>query len=93
MSGTFIEVGNFSDLDEVAMHPNRHLCSKGITLLGIPGQEPGGYAAGLRAMLRFRNQMPFDEFISDRYGLGSAEEAVLRSINPESPKVVIDPWL
>lgn len=93
VGGTFIEVGNFSDLGEVSIHPNRHLCSKGITLLGIPGQEPGGYAPGLRAMLRYRNQMPFDEFVSDRYGLGSAEDAVLRSISPESLKVVIDPWL
>jgi threonine dehydrogenase-like Zn-dependent dehydrogenase len=93
VGGTFIEVGNFSDLGDVPINPNRHLCSKGITLIGIPGQEPGAYAPGLRAMRRYQDQMPFDEFVSHRYGLQSAAEAVVRSISPDSLKVVIDPWL
>jgi threonine dehydrogenase-like Zn-dependent dehydrogenase len=92
VGGTFIEVGNFSDLGPVAIFPNRHLCSKGLTLIGIPGQEPGAYLPGLRQMARYQATIPFGEFVSHRYGLEDGEQAVLTAMSPGSLKVVIDPW-
>jgi threonine dehydrogenase-like Zn-dependent dehydrogenase len=92
VGGTLVEAGNFSDLGTVPIHPNRHLVSKGITLIGISGQEPGAYGPSLAMMQRYQDTVPFGEFISHRYGLNQAEEAVEKAISPDSLKVVIDPW-
>jgi len=92
VGGTFLEVGNFSDLGTVALAPNRHLCSKGIRLFGVSGQEPGAYGPGMRALARLARELPLDEFVSHRYPLSQAAQAVARAIDPTSLKVVIDPW-
>lgn len=91
--GTYIEVGNFSDLGTVEISPNRHLCSKGIRMIGIPGQEAGAYGPSMRQMARTLHEYPWQEFVSHRFPLDRAEEAVLTSIDAGSRKVVIDPWL
>ncbi len=91
--GTYIEVGNFSDLGTVEISPNRHLCSKGIRMIGIPGQEAGAYGPGMRQMARTLHEYPWQEFVSHRFPLDRVEEAVTTSIDPASRKVVIDPWL
>ena len=91
--GTFVEVGNFSDLGTVEISPNRHLCSKGIRMLGIPGQEAGAYGPGMRQMARTLHEYPWREFVSHRFPLERVEEAVTTSIDAASLKVVIDPWL
>ena len=91
--GMYIEVGNFSDLGTVAISPNRHLCSKGIRMIGIPGQEAGAYGPSMRQMARTLNEYPWREFVSHRFSLDRVEEAVTTAIDPASLKVVIDPWL
>ena len=91
--GTYIEVGNFSDLGTVEISPNRHLCSKGIRMIGIPGQEAGAYGPGMRQMARTLREYPWQEFVSHRFPLDRVEEAVMTAIDPGSLKVVIDPWL
>ena len=91
--GTYIEVGNFSDLGMVEISPNRHLCSKGIRMIGIPGQEAGAYGPGMRQMARTLHEYPWREFVSHRFPLDRVEEAVTTSIDAMSLKVVIDPWL
>ncbi len=90
--GTYIEVGNFSDLGTVAISPNRHLCSKGIRMIGIPGQEAGAYGPSMRQMARTLHEYPWRSFVSHRFPLERVEEAVLTAIEPGSLKVVIDPW-
>jgi threonine dehydrogenase-like Zn-dependent dehydrogenase len=90
--GTFLEVGNFSDLGDVAISPHRHLCSKGIRLIGIPGQEHGAYGPGMRQLARYRKLYPLDEFVVHRYPLEETKAAVEKSMLPDSLKVVIDPW-
>jgi L-iditol 2-dehydrogenase len=90
--GVLLEAGNFSDLGTVSISPHNHLCSKGISLLGVPGQEPHAYSPGMRQMARYRKQYPLDELVSDKFSLSEAKEAVEWAVNPGSLKVVIDPW-
>jgi L-iditol 2-dehydrogenase len=92
VGGTLVEAGNFSDLGTVAIHPNRHLCSKGITVIGVPGQEAAAYGPSMRMMAAARGRLPFDEMVSNRFPLTAVERAVQTSIDPDSLKVVIDPW-
>lgn len=90
--GLLIEAGNFSDGGEVAISPHRHLCSRGIRLMGVAGEEPGAYLPALRQLARWRSILPaIDRFVSDRYAIEDADVAMRRSIDPASRKVVIDP--
>jgi threonine dehydrogenase-like Zn-dependent dehydrogenase len=91
--GLFLEVGNFSDLGTVPVSPNRHLCSKGIRLIGIPGQEPGAYGPTLDQLARFQHEYPLADFVSHRFCLDDIDQAVRTSVEPDSLKVVVDPWL
>ena len=90
--GLLIEVGNFSDVGEVLISPHRHLCSKGIRLMGVAGEEPGAYLPAMRQLARHRSANPaIDRFVSGRYALGDADTAMRRSIDPASRKVVFAP--
>jgi Zn-dependent alcohol dehydrogenase len=87
-----VEAGNFSDLGDVAINPHRHLCSKGVRILGVGGEEPAAYGPSLRQLARYMRHYPVREFVSHRYGLDAVETAVNKAIAPDSMKVVIDPW-
>jgi len=90
--GLLIEVGNFSDGGEVLISPHRHLCSKGIRLMGVAGEEPGAYLPAMRQLARHRSANPaIDRFVSDRFALADADIAMRRSIEPSSRKVVFAP--
>lgn len=90
--GMLVEAGNFSDLGEVSISPHRHLCSKGVRIIGVGGEEPAAYGASMRQLARYMKHYPVREFVSHRYRLRDVEAAVQQSIAPDSMKVVIDPW-
>ena len=92
MSGLMVEAGNFSDLGEISLSPHRHLCAKNARILSVGGEEPAAYGPGMRQMARYQKQYPLGEFVSHRYKLRDVHAAVQKSIEPESMKVVLEPW-
>jgi len=92
VSGLLVEAGNFSDLGEIALSPHRHLCAKNVRILGVGGEEPAAYGPSLRQMLRYMRHYPLEEFVTHRYPLRDVEAAVKKSMEPESMKVVLEPW-
>jgi threonine dehydrogenase-like Zn-dependent dehydrogenase len=92
VSGLLVEAGNFSDLGEISLSPHRHLCAKNVRILGVGGEEPAAYGPSMRQMARYMNHYPLREFVTHRYGLRDVEAAVHKSMEPESMKVVLDPW-
>jgi threonine dehydrogenase-like Zn-dependent dehydrogenase len=92
VSGLLVEAGNFSDLGEISISPHRHLCSKNVRILGVSGEEPAAYGPGMRQMARYLKHYPLREFVTHKYGLRDVETAVKKSIEPESMKVVLEPW-
>jgi threonine dehydrogenase-like Zn-dependent dehydrogenase len=46
----------------------------------------------MRQMVRYMKHYPLREFVTHRYGLRDAAAAVQKSIEPESIKVVLEPW-
>jgi L-iditol 2-dehydrogenase len=90
--GMLVEAGNFSDLGEVSISPHRHLCSKGVRIIGVGGEEPAAYGPSLRQMARYMRQYPLRQFVTHRYRLAEVEAAMHRAIAPDSLKVAIDPW-
>ena len=93
VSGLLVEAGNFSDLGEISLSPHRHLCAKNVRILGVGGEEPAAYGPSLRQMLRYMKHYPLREFVTHRYALRDVEAAVKKSMEEESMKVVLEPWL
>jgi threonine dehydrogenase-like Zn-dependent dehydrogenase len=92
VSGLLIEAGNFSDLGEISLSPHRHLCAKNVRILGVSGEEPAAYGPGMRQMARYIKHYPLRDFVTHRFRLRDVEAAVKKSIEPESMKVVLEPW-
>jgi L-iditol 2-dehydrogenase len=92
LGGLLVEAGNFSDLGEVGINPHRHLCAKSVRILGVGGEEPASYGPSMRQMARYMRHYPLREFVSHRFPLREVEQAVHKSIAPDSMKVVIEPW-
>lgn len=92
ISGLLVEAGNFSDLGEISLSPHKHICAKNARILGVGGEEPAAYGPSMRQMARYMKQYPLREFVTHRYGLRDVEAAVQKSIEPESMKVVFEPW-
>ena len=87
-----MEAGNFSDLGEIGINPHRHLCSKSVRILGVGGEEPASYGPSMRQMARYMKHYPLREFVTHKYALRDVHAAMAKAIEPESMKVVMEPW-
>ncbi|MGB8321620.1 MAG: zinc-binding dehydrogenase [Candidatus Acidiferrum sp.] len=92
INGLLVEAGNFSDLGEISLSPHKHICAKNARILGVGGEEPAAYGPSMRQMARYLKHYPLREFVSHRYGLRDVEAAVHKAIEPDSMKVVLEPW-
>jgi threonine dehydrogenase-like Zn-dependent dehydrogenase len=92
VSGLMVEAGNFSDLGEISLGPHHHLCAKNVRIIAVGGEEPAAYGPSMRQMARYLKHYPLCEFVTHHYGLQSVTAAVQKSIEPESMKVVVEPW-
>lgn len=92
VGGLLVEAGNFSDLGEIGLSPHKHICAKNARILGVGGEEPAAYGPSMRQMARYMKHYPLQEFVTHRFALRDVEAAVQKSIEPESMKVVLEPW-
>ena len=89
--GLYLELGNFVDTGEVSINVHRLLCAKNVHLVGVTNHPFTGYGPSLELMRRYGHLYPFERIITHRYPLEEAEEALLRSMEPDTMKVVITP--
>jgi threonine dehydrogenase-like Zn-dependent dehydrogenase len=92
VGGLLVEAGNFSDLGEVSISPHHHLCAKNVRILGVGGEEPAAYGPSMRQMARYMKNYPLQEFVTHRYPLRDVDAALQKSVEPDSMKVVLEPW-
>jgi threonine dehydrogenase-like Zn-dependent dehydrogenase len=87
--GTVIEAGTFVDTGRTEIDPNRDICIKDITILGIGGEELGQYAPSLRLLAR--HQERFMPLITQRVGLDGVKDALELSQTGAAMKVLVSP--
>jgi Zn-dependent alcohol dehydrogenase len=92
VSGLLVEAGNFSDLGEIPLSPHSHLCAKNVRILAVGGEEPAAYGPGMRQMARYMKHYPLREFVTHRFPLREVNTAMRKAIEPDSMKVVFEPW-
>ena len=89
--GVYVEAGNFVDTGEVLLNPHRHLCAKNVRLIGMTNHPFTGYTPSMALMQRYASAFPFERFVTHEYPLAQAEEALLKSMEPDCMKVAIVP--
>jgi threonine dehydrogenase-like Zn-dependent dehydrogenase len=86
--GMYVESGNFADLGGVTLQPHL-ICAKNLRIIGIGGEAITAYVPALEAFRRYRRQYPLHKFVSHRFAIDRAEEALKLSMTDGALKVVI----
>ena len=89
--GTYIETGNFVDTGEAAINIHRHIAAKNALVIGNSNHPHTGYYRAMEMMLRYNDVFPFEKLITHTYKIDDAPEAMEKSLDPESLKVVLVP--
>jgi threonine dehydrogenase-like Zn-dependent dehydrogenase len=87
--GTVIEAGAFVDMGSVAIDPNRDVCIKDVTILGVGGEDLAHYAPSLR--LLERHAARFAPLITHRVALPEVGGALELAQTGTAMKVLVAP--
>jgi len=91
VGGVVVEAGTFVDMGPVRINPNSDICTRNVTVIGVGGETTASYMPAMRLMAANLKTMPFDEFVSHRFGLDQAQHAVELAQTNDAMKVVIAP--
>ena len=91
--GVVVESGAFVDLGAVDVNPNRDICTRSVTVIGIGGERATAYAPSLALLAANRERLPVDRIVTHRLPLEQAGEALAVSQTEPAMKVVLDPRL
>jgi threonine dehydrogenase-like Zn-dependent dehydrogenase len=91
--GVVVESGDFVDLGPVEINPNRDICTRSVTVIGIGGERATSYAPSLELLAANRESLPVDRIVTHRFALEGAAEALETSQRDGAMKVVFDPSL
>ena len=93
MGGMYIVAGVFTERGTIAMSPHRHILAKNLRIIGIRNHPYTGYGPALELLHRWGDRFPWRKFVTDRFSVNRAAEAMRRSFDAETMKVVIEPGL
>jgi len=88
--GTYLLEGVFVDMGEVRFNPHL-IVSKGLRLIGLSNHPFTAYKASMEMMMRYRDHLPLDRFVTHRFPLDKAQEAIDTALAGECVKVVFEP--
>ena len=91
--GVVVESGAFVDLGPVQVNPNRDICTRSVTVIGIGGERATAYAPSLRLLEANRPRLPIERIVTHRMPLEAARTALDVSQGAAAMKVVLDPRL
>jgi threonine dehydrogenase-like Zn-dependent dehydrogenase len=89
--GVLIEEGAFVDIGSVEINPHRHILAKNARIIGMGTHSFPHYYEAMDMMQRFRDTFPFDRVVTHKFKIEDAEQAILKSMELDSMKVVITP--
>jgi threonine dehydrogenase-like Zn-dependent dehydrogenase len=91
VGGVVVEAGTFVDMGPVSINPNSDICTRNVTVIGIGGETATSYLPAMRLMAANLRRLPFEQFVSHRFGLDQAQHAVELAQTGDSIKVVMAP--
>jgi L-iditol 2-dehydrogenase len=87
--GTVIEAGAFVDMGPVTIDPNRDVCIKDVTILGVGGEDLAHYTPSLRLLARHSER--FAPLITHRVALADVGDALELAQTGAAMKVLVAP--
>jgi L-iditol 2-dehydrogenase len=91
IGGTYLIEGAFVEEAPTAISASRQIVAKNARIIGAAGMPYQAYGRVLRMMDNHKNSIPFAKAVTHQFGIESAEEALKKSIAPDSMKVVVTP--
>ena len=75
ISGSFVEIGHFTDVGTIPINPFLHLCNKNINLQGSWGAEIEQVVRGLSIL--GKREFPYEKLITHKLPLGRLNEIMM----------------
>lgn len=86
--GMILEPGNFVDSGEIPINIH-HICSKNIRIIGQSSLVYNAFTPAMQMMINMGDRIPFDKLVSHYYPLDETEDAIKKSMEADSMKVVV----
>ena len=90
-AGTYVVVGQYTDVGDVRLNPHRHLNRRHATVLGCWGYEYTHLHRALALMAQHRGRFRWQDLITRSYALDEASAALATMERLEVVKAVIRP--
>jgi len=91
LGGTYLIEGAFVEEAPTQISASRQIVAKNARIIGAAGMPYQAYGRVLRLMDNHKREVPFAKAVTHQFGIDSAEEALKKSIAPDSMKVVVTP--
>lgn len=88
--GMYLMEGVFVDMGDIPLNPHL-IVSKGLRIIGLSNHPFTGYRPSMELMLRYQDQMPLNTFVTHRFPLEQAQEAMDTALGLECMKVAFEP--
>ncbi|MFO7918338.1 MAG: zinc-binding dehydrogenase [Anaerolineae bacterium] len=92
-AGRYVVVGQYTDVGDICMNPHRDINRKHLEVRGCWGSDFSHMWRGVRVLARHGERFQWERFISRRYSLEEAHQALKDVENYCAVKALIDPNL
>ena len=91
-AGRYVVVGQYTDLGDVPINPHLDINKKHLEIRASWGSDFSHFWRGLRIVSKHGDRFRWEEFITRRYGLHEANQALDDVEHYRTVKALIDPW-
>jgi len=88
--GMYLMEGIFVDTGDMRLNPHL-IVSKALRIIGVSNHPVTGYRPSMELMLRYQDTMPLNQYVTHRFSLDQAQEAIDTALGLECMKVVFTP--
>jgi len=92
-AGRYVIVGQYTNLGDIAMNPHLDINQKNLEVRGSWGSDFGHFWRGMRVLSKHGERFQWERFITRRYALAEANEALDDVRHYRAVKALIDPNL
>jgi L-iditol 2-dehydrogenase len=92
-AGRYVIVGQYTNLGDISINPHLDINQKHLEVRGSWGSDFSHFWRGLRVLAKHGDRFRWECFISGRYGLAQANQALDDVLHHRAVKALIDPRL
>lgn len=91
MAGTYLVVGNYIDMGDAKINPQKQILSRNARIIGVNGMPYQAYARALSLLDLHWKKYNIDKFVTHSFTIDNAEDALKRADSMKSLKVLVTP--